>query len=54
MGASQWDRWEREDKVLDLEPLKQINTYIWADNPHNVKLDDFIRGMLGGKGAQRL
>ena len=56
-AQGQWDRWEREDKsALDLrEPLKQELIHISGqDNPHNVKLDDFIRGMLSGKGAQRL
>jgi hypothetical protein len=37
------------------EPLKQELRYISGqDNPHNVYLDDFIRGMLNGKGAKNL
>ena len=56
-AKDQWDRWSSESQSdLDLrEPLKQELRYISGqDNPHNVYLDDFIRGMLNGEGAKNL
>jgi hypothetical protein len=56
-AQSQWDRWDAEDKSAQVlrEPLTEELKYISGqDNPYNVSLDDFIRGMLSGKGAQYL
>jgi hypothetical protein len=56
-AKGQWDKWEREDKsTQDLrEPLKkQLIRISGQNNPHNINLNNFIRGMLSGKGAQRL
>ena len=56
-AQSQWDRWDAEDKSAQAlrEPLTEELKYISGqDNPYNVSLDDFIRGMLSGKGAQYL
>ena len=56
-AQSQWDRWDAEDKSAQVlrEPLTEELKYISGqDNPYNVSLDDFIRGMLSGKGARYL
>jgi hypothetical protein len=56
-AQSQWDRWDSEDKSAQAlrEPLTEELKYISGqDNPYNVSLDDFVRGMLSGKGAQYL
>ena len=56
-AQSQWDRWDSEDKSAQVlrEPLTEELKYISGqDNPYNVSLDDFVRGMLSGKGAQYL
>jgi len=56
-GQGQWDRWDAEDKSAQVlrQPLTEELKYISGqDNPYNVKLDDFIRGMINGKGARRL
>ncbi len=56
-AQSQWDRWDAEDKGAQVlrEPLTEELKYISGqDNPYNVSLDDFIRGMLSGKGARYL
>jgi len=56
-AQSQWDRWDSEDKSAQAlrEPLTEELKYISGqDNPYNVSLDDFVRGMISGKGAQYL
>ena len=56
-AQSQWDRWDSEDKSAQVlrGPLTEELKYMSGqDNPYNVSLDDFIRGMLSGKGAQYL
>ena len=56
-AQSQWDRWDAEDKSAQAlrQPLTEELIYISGqDNPHNISLDDFIRGILSGKGAQNL
>ena len=56
-AQNQWDRWSEEDKSAQAlrEPLKeQLIRISGQNNPHNISLNNFIRGILAGKGAQRL
>ena len=56
-AQNQWDRWSEEDKSAQAlrEPLKeQLIRISGQNNPHNISLNNFIRGILAGKEAQRL
>jgi hypothetical protein len=52
-AQNQWDRWSEEDKSAQAlrEPLKeQLIRISGQNNPHNISLNNFIRGILAGKG----
>lgn len=56
-AQSQWDRWKPEDKNSQglRKPLTEELMYMSGqDNPYNISLDEFVRGMMSGEGAQRL
>ena len=56
-AQDQWDRWDGEGESARAlkQPLAQEMIGISGqDNPHNITLDNFVRGIVEGKGAKSL